>query len=663
MESVGACWASASPPIFWAIRSANLTSNNCNTAVGADLNGKRSVTRASIQSAIDTDCSLSGVTVRDLYPRCPSPVASSDDGGATTGIDSYTELATCLMDLTEAYVNRAGAEVMGAPIGPFPISDGKQDCQGAIGKALSKAIKTAGKVYTKCQKGQEKLGAGLDYDASCLDAAGDPKAKAAGAIAAVKAAIDASCTTAEIPDQAAWASLGTCGQSGTQMKSCAVDRVVEPLSKGLVAAALELPGTCAAEADITVNAAYGAKLTNSRFDLGWKGTGHEMDVPGAWKAAVTLSGCDPDCRDCTVTHNARNGNCRCESDATAVCDTIEGADFDDCGGGMCHCMLGPPQAASASSVPLCIVHRLASDFPAGSTPEMGEYEVLAPLRTIVHTGISHVQPCPICVGDATPNDGIRTGTCEDGDRDGMDCDENAEHPDYGPVSYDCPPDPLANISGAGVRLAPWFSSGNLSLTAARPASAGVCTNGPCHCGACTGDPHAGCANDLECAAFGLGTCGAAVPVASQQNQCTGGTANCLSDGVGNGTCNAGPFEDKCDGFLENSGRGILDCTDDADCDSNDCDGDNVLTLGECGTCTYQDQRQCFLPTISVTGTPGVFSSESVSISCSGTSAGAGVDSVFGLPGPSRMRLDLDIKPYCADGTTAYQVPGGSNCNP
>src|SRR5205085_901593 len=55
-------------------------------------------------------------------------------------------------------------------------------------------------------------------------------------------------------------------------------------------------------------------------------------------------------------------------------------------------------------------------------------------------------PCPPCVGDTTPNDGVKDGTCNGGKTPGVPCDVggisdlfDAAGPDFGHTSNDCLP--------------------------------------------------------------------------------------------------------------------------------------------------------------------------------------------------------------------------------
>lgn len=689
-------------------------STDCNSFAVADSKGKGAAAATKARDAILKSCDTTAAPeltadVLSLYPRCPSPVADVDNTG-TPGIDNFGELADCLIALSKAYVDRAGVQFMGAPVGscydpvakaytattctsasdctgdptpgetcsvPKPI----QSCQGAIGKAVGKAFGTVAKSRSKCQATADKaLPASIDYS-GC--ATGDPDGKIGPALAAVTAAVDA-CVDTNGLNQAAFHQMDLCGQNKKALETCVGTRVVTPLANGLVAATQELPGTCAARADVVINAGFGQKLSNSRLDSGWTGLAQDVDVVDQSLGGVKLQSCDADCENCQVRIDSTNGYCRCENDPTVKCGTVEGADAacgasakcvggtDEgevcvtgatcnsgvCGAATCHCMFGPPLALSSGGTPVCVVNRFASDF-SGTTGKVGEYNVLTRTRALVHTSSSGVVPCPVCTGDPTLNDGVKAGHCSSGPRVGKTCDANANHPDFGLSSFDCPPDPATNISGAGLNLALSFSSGSVSLTAGITGTS--CNAGTCHCSECTDtrggafDADAkliGCSNNTDCTSVGVvGTCGVNLGSDNpKQNGCTGGVANCDTDGL----CTAGPYDQFCDGYTKKNGDGYLPCLSDADC--------TVGSLGfDAGHCNSVVQRRCFGTTISAQGTPGIFNSEGVSAFCSAATGSAPVNKAGGLPGPGRVKLDFDFNVYCGAGNTLFQEPGGSNC--
>lgn len=665
-----------------------LASVDCNTATGADTKGKRGDNIAKVAGAIAKACELDDpmetAAVLALYPRCPSPVKTLDDAGATTGIDTWAELANCLVGLSESYVNKIGAEVLGAPtatdIGAEGLTKGQQACVNGMGKALSGLAKAAGSL-NKCQAGVEKALTGLDLTATCLSN-GDVTSAINEAQANFDAVVADACGAENMPGQADFVTLNSCGETVGQLQTCGGDRTAFPTIRGLVAATQEFPNdgagnlTCSAGgADVIINAGDGVQSTNTRLDSGYSGFAHGVDVIDQYKGRVLITGCDSDCENCSVTMDTKAGNCRCESDASRDCNVINGNDTDAAPNGCaglatqaCQCMFGPPLPLSAGGTSTCVVNRFASDF-SGTTGAIGEYNVLTSTRALVHLG-SLPTPCPTCNGDASPRSGNHAGgTCSGGPRNGLACDEDARHSNFGPTSFDCPPSLAGNVSGSGLGLALTFKSGSASLTAGitNPTFCPTGASGACHCSACTLDTSVGCSSNADCAAVAAGTCGVdtgALPNGNdpQQNACDGGPSDCVADPAnpGMGQCNTGPIEDFCDGLTKGNGGGIIACSNNGDCAALNasCPG------GNCGNCSITTNRSCFLPTVSATGIPGIYNSEGVSTFCSSVTSSGPVNTSAGLPGPGRVRLDFDFNLWCDGSTTnQFQLPLGSNCNP
>jgi len=634
---------------------------DCNNAVGSDLKLKRTGARAKIVAGIQKVCD-GGLApgAMALYVSCPSPAA----GPITNG----SQLANCLMDLSEDYSEKMGDALIGLPA-TLPLSAATQKTRGALTKAYAGYVKAVTGERASCQKTAEKTLVTGDYLPACTTV--DSKGKIAKALTALDTAING--LAADLPNPAAYVDWGVCADrlkapTIALFKACALDKIVKPITNGMAGAAQELPGTCAAVADITINAATAtvaqnpaAKIANTRLDSGYLGLGHDVDVVDASRGGVKLENCDADCTDCDVRIDAtRGGYCRCMDDPTVKCSEIGGVDAAcpmGVNGQVCQCMFGPPLPLSAAGVPVCVVNRFAGDF-TGSTQEVGEYDVGTTTRALVHNGIKVTQPCPICVGDASPNSGNSAGgTCSGGPRNGLACDENAEHPDFGPTSFDCPPDPLGNQTGTGLRLALRFTSGSVSFTAA-VSGANSQPGSVSHCSQCTGDDKVGCSSNADCT--GIGTCGQNLGADNpKQNGCDGGDSDCIANipADGMGSCSSGPYDLYCDGALRKSGKGIITCQNDADCDTYNagCQGN------DCGNCTIPGERSCFLPTISGTGTPGIFNSEGVSAFCSAKTSSSNINSAAGLPGPGRVKLDFDFDLFCSDHTTKFELPSGSNC--
>lgn len=656
-------------------------SRNCNDADSSDVKGKVPGARQKVADGITAKCNdADALAVRQLYPTCPSPAENAD---GINGIDNFGELASCLIELSDAYVGGMAEQVLGQVQGAVtgvPINTALAECQNGIGKAFSKAVKTYGSTYAKSQAAYNKLnltsGANLAYG---VRVSGDPDGKASTAILAVKDAITEGCGLVAPPNPAdlsgpAWDDLGMCGQSTPEQDSCATGILNRQLS-GLTGAVFHFPNTagvlqCASFADIFVNAGAGSHVTRTRLDTGYTGAAHREDVLDQSIIGVKLENCDDNCANCDVRIDPTNAFCRCDNNPSIVCDdvpTIAGESTStECGGNLCHCMFGPPQPLSSGGTPICMVNRFAREFTGGTTTA-GSYDVGTRIRSYVFTGINALRPCPTCEGDSTLNDGVKGGLCKYADEDppAGACDANAAITlgnISNIVSFDCMPESGGGIGTQSLGLQ--FTDGTKSLTAAITTGSGFCTAGTCHCSQCTADPTVGCATTADCTAAGLGgTCGQNLAGSNpRQNSCTAGVSDCAADGLnpGMGTCTSGPFDKFCDGTLRANGAGVIPCSSDASCDVYDsiCDG------GDCGICTSSlphSQRSCFLPTIFVTGESGVYDGEAVSVGCSAQTGSPSVNAARGLPGPVRVRLDFNMDLLCDDHSTSYELPGGMNC--
>jgi hypothetical protein len=61
-----------------------------------------------------------------------------------------------------------------------------------------------------------------------------------------------------------------------------------------------------------------------------------------------------------------------------------------------------------------------------------------------------------------------------------------------------------------------------------------------------------------------------------------------------------------------------------------------------GNCTIGQVRSCFADTIAATGLADPETPRSVGVLCLGQVGASGVNDSFGLPGPARVRTDLDV---------------------
>lgn len=430
----------------------------------------------------------------------------------------------------------------------------------------------------------------------------------------------------------------------------------------------------------------------TEIDVGWSGAGHDMDPSSgsAMTFGLDCPTCTPgDYGTCTITgFDASSGNCRCQNDPRVVCDEPLAADADDCGGSQCQCYIRVPTPVSVYGTSACVYSKAGADVTGTWDVEAGSGTFTLDERLLVHLGATTLAPCPTCDGDVTPGDGVRDGTCNGGQSPGLGCDAQASDPTYplpggGFYSIDCLPSVGSNITGPGMIIAHTETTGTSTLASTLP-----CTGeaGSCPCAVCSGNTSVGCSSDAECAALpgicagapnggglacesnsdcasadvgpclgGILKCAKKTSLScatnndclgqsvgpcndqtcssvglgqqTQQNQCDFGI--CTVDGSGEGQCASGTVE-FCDGYVDEDGRGIVTCFFDSDC---------AAWGPEAGACTISQPRDCFDPTISATGAADPATPRTVAATCVPPTSNSAVNSVFGLPGPGRVRTD------------------------
>jgi hypothetical protein len=625
-------------------------STDCNDADTADT-GKLSKARTKLQSAVTSATCNSNVAMLAEYSRCPSPAAEVDDAGATDGIDDYGELSACLIALTDRVAGQGTRKSLGLP--PVVPTPPVTACQKEIGKRLTKVIQTIGKERARCQSSRDAQSQGLNY--GCAGA--DPKQKIAKALNSLRGSIAARCNVPDplvsSPGNELIDVLDACGDTADQLQDCVGDVVAMRFGSGLIAMAYELPDTCrVGSSRRTIFASAGRQLTPTRLDAGWTGQTHGVDIPDLSADALTL-GCNNDCAECSLSidplKDTPRAFCRCAGAAANSCDTINGPDTDDCGAvnNVCQCYFGPPLSISSGGTPVCVVNQIRQDYEGTVDVGTGQWRDRIRLASLVHLGISTVEPCPTCQDDVTPNDGVRDGTCQGGLLAGTGaCDVNGIHPSFGPSSLDCPPNPITNVSGGGLLIDLKASNEPQSLPFSLPCDAPPAGK-LCPCRVCSGNANLGCSSDADCAEIGAGTCTAGGGAGVKQNQCADGV--CSSEGL----CDAGPVDSFCDGALTPKGEGYLPCSTDTDCSVNGA-----------GACTVEQQRRCHTDPIVVGGTPGTYRALSGAIFCIPPTTSSVVNSAGGLPGAGRISLDFDAEPRCAnEPDTVWEIPGGANCTP
>ncbi|HYC53512.1 MAG TPA: hypothetical protein VEL28_01035 [Candidatus Binatia bacterium] len=623
---------------------------DCNDP-GADLDGKLTKARAKLGSAVVSRCVPGGAPLLDVlsnYGRCLSPGHLSDDGGATDGIDDFSEVAACMTASADGVVRNVLKDTMGLP--DPPLSSDAAACHRTIAAGLAKALPTIVGERVRCQTARDKAGSGMDYGCE----GEDPKGKIQDTLLAFRTALATGCNVNDDPlldSRHELDALQSCGDSTSQLQSCVVDVVTRRSGSGLAAMAYELPDNCPIDQVVRrLNGGPGEQLTETFLSTGWSGTAHNVDLPDVYPDPARMV-CDRDCASCQprleLSKENATSNCRCVGDPTIFCDTINAPDVDDCGAigsNVCACLFGPPLPLSSGGIPVCVMNRIIEEFTGTADIGNGVWDASLEINALIHTGGNTLTvPCPLCNGDDTPNDGIRGGTCSAGQRPSQPCDQNSEHPTFGPISFDCPPHPSTNIGGAGIHISQNYTTAAQSNTASLPCDDPV--GAMCHCRACSGDTTFGCKSNQECSANGLGTCTAGGGAGVEPNACE--EFQCGDDGY----CTIGPIEKFCDGDVRANGRGYLTCLTDAECEALNA-----------GSCTLLENRACYPASLSVDARSGHFGGTLSNLFCIAASNSPAINSSSGLPGPGVVALNVEFEPVCAtDHSIIYNFPGGSNC--
>jgi hypothetical protein len=613
---------------------------DCNVldASNADVKGKFAAAQTKLTDGVQKACIDAGIDgdVLEEYVSCPEPCAT--DLALPNPLTSYSQLGSCLTCIAREEAEANGLAVLGLPAAPLATND--QACRVAIGKSYGKYLKTMLKDRSKCQNSAEKGGALHLEDSGCATA--DPKGKISVMLTSAEAAVDGSCAAANLTN------IDSCASTDlTALKACLKTENDTTGNDG-VTSSYELPATICPVGITTYTIAgapvAGGPLGPTQLDSGWNGIGHGQDIVHnyATSVSVTCPNSTPPCGSCTVDGLDPAGEqsamfTRCKQDPTISCSNPFGTDPVCPGTQECAYYLGPPAPLSASNTPTCGLFRLENDITGTYDPDSGEAEQAIKLRAVIHTGIALNKPCPICVGDPVPKDGVQGGVCDGGTRDGLGCDVQGFDATFAAgegISLDCVPYPLQNITGQGLLLDLALTSGSVSvpfnLSCDFPLNSEACA-----CAVCSGDASQACNSDAECAATLAGTCtSGGGGVSRQPNAC--GDLTCTDIGGGHGECAAGPDVMACDGVIRANGGGYVLCSDDSECQTG--------AIGfEAGNCTLVEARPCFLDPIVATGTPDPDQAVMVAGFCVPPTSSSGVNSATGLPGPSRVKVELGIE--------------------
>ncbi len=312
------------------------------------------------------------------------------------------------------------------------------------------------------------------------------------------------------------------------------------------------------EADaLTVTA---ISLPGGQLDVGWSGVGHDV----------------------AVTHgNLASANLNCV--------------FDECtvdGSNLAGRALGAPLPLSAGGISVCILNSVR-EVVTGTYDCAGCAELSLKLSVQVFPPQDARMPCPTCVGDSKPNDGLRRGSCHGGATPGGACDVGGIGADVGMLSNDCLP-AGASIGDVDVDLNP-LTTTSIAVEASVDCGSAAFPSGSCFC-----------------------------PGQSQPNPCE-------PDGVcpASGVCELGPIDSVCQGQPSRrcrSGTG-----------TNDCEA-QVPGAGSC----VDQPRPCFGNRIARTGVCGIEQVELVSIFCVPATVSDAIDTIVGLPGPGAITLPASL---------------------
>lgn len=357
--------------------------------------------------------------------------------------------------------------------------------------------------------------------------------------------------------------------------------------------------------------------TNADIDIGT--SGHAHNLPWISGAAVTVDvvsceGAAPPCGECKLGGAVANRGV-----INGICDDSERktrcSEHADCGiGGKCILYFGAPVPLPVGGNAVCALAAIEPLTSGSINIETGEGGLDSlNLRVSIGTGTSSGSPCPICVGDSTPMDGVRGGTCQGGPNNNGACDSEGWSGAYSSwTSLDCMPSAGANIGFMNLPVGPLGTDGaDWELTTASPL--------------CTGNT----ADRCFCPAQGKQT---------ESNGCTDKNG-CSAEGL----CDSAQSVDIntfCEG---NPSSDFIPCSSDATCAS----------MGG-GTCSRMELQACF-PDNGALGAHLVAEGHAASLSsgagtsrvgsnlCIAATGNGTIDNTAGLPGPGRIQASVRVK--------------------
>lgn len=450
-----------------------------------------------------------------------------------------------------------------------------------------------------------------------------------------------------------------------------------------------------------------AASPESAVDRGWIGFSHRAPLvtTGDLTLQVSCTGTSRPCGDCSVSGpiagSGQVDDRRCSTNLAKRCmidaecygsclggghDGLPCAAPSECPGGgctaagTCEFYTGAPQPFSATGIGACTVNRFAGPIAGTLTLSTGHVSLSSRIASQVYSPIHHDNPCPRCVGDGAPNDGVTDGTCAGGARTGLACDANGAvpgRPDFGQTSLDCPPIPNSLLADQTIVLDEASGPVEKTLTPDSPSCTGTgYTQDKCLCSTCNDFAAEACSSNADCPMSGgspgicggrrcLGSSNAGAPctatsecpggscarpgVPTQPSSCTDDTNvpdhvdECADlDGDGIGVCTVGPTDQACSIA---SGHGQRGCTSDADCGGSPASC--VAAERSCfptGGGTFQPTGEHHgtdtLVAVGMADVPvrDAWTPTLASVFCLGPTGAPTINTTAGLPGPGRLRL-------------------------
>ena len=348
---------------------------------------------------------------------------------------------------------------------------------------------------------------------------------------------------------------------------------------------------------------YTVVQTGSDLDIGWTGIFHDqlLGSGGSLSFALDCAGSFlGQCGDCALTGPIASttvvDNHRCQNDTSVRCTSDA-----DCSGGPCAFFFGAPLPISGGGVAICVTNRVDGAVTGTVRPELGEGTSNIGIIFTSFVGIDGDQPCPVCSGASIGT----AGTCNGGSRNGQACTTDGTTLAFGNTSFDCPPDPAADIGASTLPLN--LTTGTRELAASATCTGTGFVGAPCYC------------EDQV-----------------QPNQCDDRV--CTVDATNEGTCEAGPVDSIC--AIES----FRTCESNAQCPAA---GDSCISKNR-GCLGSTDASGALNGSVTRTGAPSQATPLQVATFCIDATRSSAVNSAAGLPGPGALRLPTTacVKPSC-----------------